>query len=102
MNRGGRQQLWHVLAETQESHAPLEVRALSPRDEPLAIGSMLRRDPAVDAADDVEAHVVAAPHEQRRRVEQQIDAFLRDDLADVDETTAIARVGATACDRARW
>ena len=60
------------------------------------MSTVLEWSPAVDPADDVEAHVAPARHEQPHCVEQQIDALLRNDLTDVNQTPAIARVhGAT-------
>ncbi len=91
MNTRGCHQLRHILSIAEQADAVSQIGCRGPREQPIPVGLVLRRHPAIDSSDDVEAHVNAAASQQGDRFEQEIDAFAWDHLADANDPSAIAR-----------
>ena len=79
-----------VVPEPEKRHASAQIGRVCTRIHALAVAFVLRRHPPGHLADDIEAHVVPALHEHPHGVEQQIQTFLRDDLADINDPSRVA------------
>src|SRR5882672_8548580 len=93
MNRGGSQQMRHVVTAAEETDAPGNVRFQRPGANAFPVPLEIWRLPAVHVPDDVEGRIDTAAHDKSKGIEEQVHSLGRDDLADVDDSPGDALAG---------